>query len=131
VWRRPPALPREPAAGVLLSANMAEALLSHLGASWTLEYVQRSTEGDHDMDQISQPHDWKNLRLSVHRLSDGGLATSLIVRRWTGGVAWDKRLSPLQPLSMETGRPEHVDPRLWALHHAVSRLMERQSGWIC
>lgn len=79
----------------------------------------------------TSPHDWKNLHLNVHRLSDGGLAASLVVRRWNGGTAWDRRLSPLTPLSMEHDRPEHADPRLWALHHAVSQMLQRQCGWIC
>jgi len=83
------------------------------------------------MEQLDSHKAFKNLHLSVHRLSDGGLATSLIVRSWTGGTAWDKRLSPLTPIPMETPPPVGVDPRLWAVHHAVSRLLERQSGWIC
>jgi hypothetical protein len=102
--------------------------LSALGATWTLEHVQRSTEGDDMAHDPLSPHDWKNLHLNVHRLSDGGLAASLVVRRWSGGTAWDRRLSPLTPLPMESERPEHVDPRLWVLLHVVRSLVERQSG---
>jgi len=120
-----------PAGAILLSANALERVLSYAGGTWTLEYVQRLETTETDMADLTSPHDWKNLHLNVHRLQDGGLAASVIVRRWTGGTAWDRRLSPLTALPMEAARPEHVDPRLWALHHAVSRLLERQSGWIC
>ena len=117
-----------PAGAILLSANALERVLSHRGGTWTLEYVQRSTEGDTVSHDPTSPHDWKNLHLNVHRLSDGGLASSLVVRRWSGGTAWDRRLSPLTPLPMESERPEHVDPRLWVLLHVVRALVERQSG---
>lgn len=69
--------------------------------------------------------DWMNLRLNLHRLSTGELASSVIVRTWSGANAWDRRLSPLTPLAAPPLTPHGVDPRLWALEWAVARLRER------
>lgn len=69
--------------------------------------------------------DWSNLRFNVHRLTTGELASSLIVRTWSGASAWDRRLSPLSPLAAPPLAPPGVDPRLWAVEWAVARLRER------
>lgn len=70
--------------------------------------------------------DWRDLRLNVHRLTDGGLAASVIQRTWSGGIAWDRRLSPLAPLAAPPLPAPGSDPRLEALEWAVAQLQARR-----
>lgn len=57
--------------------------------------------------------DGKALRLIVHRLQDGRIAGSLLLRSWRGAEAWDRRLVPPRALGTPPPPPPGFPGNLW------------------